>query len=128
MYSMSESLLSVVASTWYLLVVTIVCTVLAIRGCVKQNRFTKLMKVIISYWIVWIYMAFYTMVDDRLHWPTGGFESISRFLSDHAILARLLSILSYLGWFYIANMPWVILTWLLINKEYGMGIRRPENE
>ena len=128
MYSWSESFLSVVGSTLHLLVVTFVCTALAIHGCIKKNRFTKLMKVIISYWIVWICMSLATMVTDKLLWPIGIFSSLNRLLREHTTVSGLLNILNWLGWLYIASMPWVMLTWLLIKKEHGFNIRRPENK
>jgi len=128
MYSMLGSFLSVVGSTLHLLVVAVACTVLTAIGCVKQNRLTKLMKVVISYWTVWICMAVVTMFSDRLLLPVGIYPSISRYLREHTVIAGILSILSSLGWLYIASMPWVILTWLIIRKEHGLKMRHPKSK
>ena len=116
MYTMTESLISVVSATLHLLIIVCVCTVLNVRSCIKLKKFTKLMKVIISYWIVWIYTVIVTMYSDRIGWGLGLFSEFSLFVHSHPGLMILWSIICYLDWLYVGSMPWVILTWQLIKK------------
>ena len=54
--------------------------------------------------------------------------TVNRLLRENLMLSVFFSGIGFLGWLIVTAVPWVILTWLVIKKEYGPQPAQRERE
>ena len=98
-------------------IVSIVTTILIIREAVKLCKLTRIAKMLISYWVVWVGNAILEILSDNYGSGIAPHSEFSLYLIEHAVIGSVWSLFLLLIYIYVSTMPYVLAIWIFTKRS-----------